>query len=85
MSKKKRKSWTWLRYRKNDLGHNVLVAVQRWIRANGGTAVVLGGIGLLDMGGEFRYGVVVSATGRKPNKPKSGASSSPQTPEGKKD
>jgi hypothetical protein len=61
----KPKKWKWLRYRKNDLGHNVMVAVQRWIHANKGTAVVLGGIGVMDMG-EFRYGVVVQATGRKP-------------------
>jgi hypothetical protein len=64
----KGRKWTRLRYRKNDLGHNVLVSVQRWIHANGGSAVVLGGIGLLDMVGEFRYGVVVSATGKRPER-----------------
>ena len=69
MTKNKKKKWNWLRYRKNDPGHNVIVSVQRWIHANGGTAVVLGGIGLMDMG-EFRYGVVISATGKRPEKPK---------------
>ena len=66
-NKKSKRRWSWLRYRKNDLGHNVLVSVQRWIHANGGTAVVLGGIGTIDMG-EFRYGVVIQATGKKPEK-----------------
>ena len=59
--------WRTLRYRKNDPGHNVLVAVSRWIRANKGTAVVIGGIGLMDQG-ENRYSVVVGALGKKPER-----------------
>ncbi len=77
MKKTKRKpKWIWLRYRKNDLAHNVQVAVQRWIHANGGTAVVLGGIGLLDEERPFvpgtagKYQVCVGALGKKPSPPK---------------
>jgi len=62
-----KRKWRTLRYRKKDLGHNVLVAVSRWIRANNGTAVVIGGIGIRDYG-NFRYEVVISATGQKPVK-----------------
>ena len=69
MAKKRKQKWRWLRYRKNDLAHNVQVAVQRWIHANKGTAVVLGGIGIMDEGGN-RYQVCVGAMGRLPEKPK---------------
>lgn len=62
-----KRKWRTLRYRKNDPGHNVLVAVSRWIRANKGTAVVIGGIGIMDRGG-FRYSVVIDAAGTKPSK-----------------
>lgn len=62
-----KRKWTYLRYRKKDLAHNILVSVQRWIHANKGTAVVLGGIGLQELG-EFRYNIVIGATGRKPQK-----------------
>lgn len=68
MAKKKRKQkWMWLRYRKSDLAHNLQVAAQRWIHANGGTAVVLGRIGVMDEGGG-RYQVCVGALGRLPVK-----------------
>lgn len=72
--KKRKQNWRWLRYRKNDLAHNVLCAVQRWIHANGGTAVVLGGIGLMDEHNPFipgtkgKYQVCVSALGVLPVK-----------------
>jgi hypothetical protein len=68
----KKRKWVWLRYRKRDLAHNVQVAVQRWIHANGGAAVVLGGIGLLDEenpfvpGSKGKYQVCVSVLGILP-------------------
>lgn len=65
--KKRKRKWNWLRYRKGDLAHNVQVAVQRWIHGNGGTAVVLGGIGIMDEGGH-RYQVCVGALGIIPEK-----------------
>lgn len=66
--KKRKAKWTWLRYRKGDLAHNVQVSVQKWIHANKGTAVVLGGIGIMDQGGG-RYQVCVGALGAIPQKP----------------
>lgn len=67
-TKKRKRKWEWLRYRKNDLAHNVQVAVQRWIHGNRGTAVVLGGIGIMHEGGG-RYHVCVGALGKLPEKP----------------
>lgn len=68
--RRRKQKWIWLRYRKNDLAHNVQTAVQRWIHANGGTSVVLGGVGLIDLGTPFdagiKYGVVVSCVGIRP-------------------
>lgn len=75
MKKPRKQKWCWLRYRKHDLAHNVQVAMQRWIHANGGTAVVLGGIGLLDEENPFvpgtkgKYQVCVGALGVKPKPP----------------
>jgi len=49
-----------LRYRKNDLKHNVLVAVERWVKAGGGKLVVIGGVEIQDWregAGKFRVGV----------------------------
>ena len=43
MAKKRKPKWRWMRYRKNDLAHNVQCAVQRWVHANKGTAIVMGG------------------------------------------
>lgn len=68
MAKKKKRRWIWLRYRKNDLAHNVQVAVQKWIHGNGGSAIVLGGIGIMDQGGS-RYQVCIGAVGKLPVKP----------------
>ena len=69
-TKKKARKWLWLKFRKGDHSHNLLVAAQRWVHANGGTAVVLGGIGLMDGPMKYRYNVVISATGTKPSKEK---------------
>lgn len=73
---KRKQKWRWMRYRKGDHAHNLTCAAQRWIHANGGTAVVLGGIGILDEENPFlegtkgRYQVCVSALGTKPEKKK---------------
>jgi len=56
-----------LRFRKNDPGHNLLAATQHWIKANGGNAIVIGGIGVMEEG-EFKYRICVSAMGRLPLK-----------------
>lgn len=47
--KRRRQKWEWLRYRKGDVAHNLLVAAQRYIHAHKGTAVVLGDIKLIQM------------------------------------
>ena len=42
-------------------------AVVRYVEANGGTAVVIGGIALVEEGpNKFNYGIMVRATGKKP-------------------
>ncbi len=67
-AKKKRKSRTiHLRFRRNDPTHNLIAATQHWIKANGGTAIVLGSIGIMREG-EFNYSVCMRATGRAPTK-----------------
>lgn len=67
MAKKKRK-WRWLRYRKDDLAHNVQVAVQRWVHANGGTAIMTSGVQIVTFPGEgeFNYRVAIRCTGARP-------------------
>lgn len=67
--KKTKRKWTWLRYRKKDHVHNLICAAQHWIHENGCTAVVLGGISLLDQGGG-RYQVCLGVLGKKPEKRK---------------
>lgn len=72
--KKRKRTWRWMRYRKGDVSHNLLCAAQRWIHANGGTAVVLGGIGLMDEENPFldgttgKYRVCIGALGLKPKR-----------------
>lgn len=64
-----KQKWSFLRYRKRDLAHNVFVAVQRWIHANKGTAVVMSGIDVQDWHeGEFKYRVALSILGKRPEK-----------------
>lgn len=56
-----------LRFRKNDAVHNVLVAVSRWVKANGGSTVVIGDIGIMPAGDrEFIYYVTVKCMGKQP-------------------
>ena len=57
------------RFRKNDHTHNMQVEVLRWVKANGGSAVVIGGVGLMQES-PFNYFVCVKCTGVKPEKPK---------------
>lgn len=61
----KRKTTT-LRFRKNDPGHNVLAAVSRWVKANGGSTVVIGGIGIMPGDRKFVYYVMVQCMGNEP-------------------
>ena len=56
-----------LRYRKDDPGHNVIVAVSRWIKANGGNVVMIGGIGIIREG-LYQYSVAVPVTALAPKK-----------------
>ena len=81
-AKKHKHKWRWLRYRKGDVSHNLICAAQRWIHANGGTAVVIGGIGILDEENPFlegtkgKYRVCIGALGIKPTKEKKDAKES---------
>ena len=64
---KRKRKWMWLRYRKGDHANNLVCAAQHWIHANGGTAIVIGSIGVMDQGGS-RYQVCIGALGRLPQK-----------------
>ena len=72
--KRRRQKWRWMRYRKGDTAHNLLCATQRWIHANGGTAVVIGSIGVMNEDNPFiaatkgRYRICVGALGMPPIK-----------------
>jgi hypothetical protein len=67
--KKKRRRFSAMRFRKNDPGHNVLVAVNRWVRANGGNLVVIGGIEVQDWAeGLGKFKVAIPCLGKKPVK-----------------
>lgn len=71
MAKKRKQKWSWLRYRKNDLPHNMQVAAQRWIHANHGTAVVMGGISIIERpdARPGQYYVAIGCLGKRPVKP----------------
>jgi hypothetical protein len=62
-----------MRFRKNDHAHNLLAAVERYIRANGGKVIVIGGIEIQKWpdDGEFKFKVAVGCSGRQPKKPES--------------
>lgn len=68
MKKHKKPKYTTLRFRKDDPGHNLLAAAQRWLRHNGGEAVLLGGIGLMETHLSNRFYITVAAVGRPPQK-----------------
>lgn len=68
MAKKRKKpKFIILRFRKDDPAHNLLAAVQHWVRANGGELILTGGIGVMDEGGS-RFRVCVGCLGRQPEK-----------------
>lgn len=61
-----------MRFRKGDPAHNLLAATQRWVRANGGELLVVGGIGVMPDGNPFselsqhKFRVAVGCLGRRP-------------------
>lgn len=67
MKKKPKAKTIILRFRKNDPAHNLQAAAQHWLRANGGDAIVMGGIGILDEGAH-KFQICVGIVGRKPVK-----------------
>lgn len=78
MSKKSERSrkLRFNRFRKNDPTHNVLVAVSRWIKANGGDVMVIGGIEIQDwQEGAWKFRVGVKCLGLAPVKAKETESS----------
>lgn len=68
MAKKKRRT-IHMRFRKDDPAHNLLAATQHWVKANGGSVLVIGGIGLMkEPFDELRFKIVVGCMGRSPVK-----------------
>ena len=71
---KKKQKWRWMRYRKGDVSHNLMCAVQRWVHVNGGTSIVMGGIAIADRENQFvpgtkgKYEVRINVLGQKPRK-----------------
>lgn len=59
-----------LRFRKNDPGHNLLAAAQRWVEAHGGDTLVIGGISV-QYEGIHRFKVSIGCIGRAPRKKES--------------
>lgn len=59
-----------MRFRKHDHAHNLLAAAHRWLRANGGDALVIGGIQIISMPGdhESKFSVAVGVVGKRPKK-----------------
>jgi hypothetical protein len=56
-----------LRWRKHDHVHNLYVAVQRYVHANGGTIAVIGGLEVQDfLEGESKFKVAVRCLGKRP-------------------
>lgn len=70
VKKRKKPSRIILRFRKGDHSHNVMVAVQAWLRANGGYALVMGGIGIMRES-SMKFQVCVGILGRAPVKKES--------------
>jgi hypothetical protein len=68
--KRSKRNWRVMRFRKGDPAHNLLAATTHWIKANGGTAVVIGGIEVQQwpQDGAYVYRVAIRATGRPPRK-----------------
>jgi len=57
-----------LRFRKNDPEHNLYAAVQHYIKARGGKAVVIGGVQVVKMPDDhtFNFTLGVRITGTPP-------------------
>lgn len=71
--KRKRRS-IHMRFRKNDPAHNLLAAVQHWVKARGGSLVVLGGIEVQDwFDGPGLFRVAVKCLGTSPKATKADA------------
>lgn len=68
---KRKPRWRHMRFRKGDVAHNLLAATQHYVKAKGGTAVVLGGIYIFREPGDLpaRYKIAVGCLGRPPIKP----------------
>lgn len=65
----KRRKFIAMRWRKNDHTHNVLCAVNRWVRSHGGKLIIIGGIEVLDYGeGMGKFKVAIGCLGKKPTK-----------------
>lgn len=62
-----------LRFRKHDHAHNLIAAAQRWLRANGGDAVLMGGIDIVTMPGDpqSKFRIAIRCLGRRPPRIKS--------------
>lgn len=70
--KKKLRAIT-LRFRKDDPAHNLLAAVQHWVKANGGDILVSGGIEVQDWHeSPNHFRVAVRCLGRRPDARKAG-------------
>lgn len=71
MKKRAKPKWRIMRFRKKDHTHNLMAAAVKWIHANGGTAVVIGGVEVQDWGeGAYKYRVALNVVGQKPAKKK---------------
>lgn len=57
-----------LRFRKGDHAHNLQAAAQAWLIANGGDAVVIGGIGIMPDFGVGKFNICIGIVGTPPKK-----------------
>lgn len=70
MSKKTKRKWTVMRFRRHDPDHNLIAAACHWLRARGGRAVVIGGVKIIEWPGDlpYKFDVAIGVTGRKPTR-----------------
>lgn len=64
--KAKKRRWTVMRFRKHDPSHNLIAAATHFIRANGGRAVVIGGIEVQAGSLAYNFKLAVGFTGKPP-------------------
>jgi hypothetical protein len=64
----KKRKFEVMRFRRGDPAHNLIAAATHWIKAHGGTAVVIGGIEVITFPGDlqFNYRIAIRVTGKKP-------------------